>query len=61
MMDVNKFGVGDIVKIRDEETLARVVMPIQDDDWWWYEVEAIGIGPAMHREVREDWLKEATA
>lgn len=49
-----KFGVGDIVKIRNEKTLARVVMPIEDEDGsWWYEVEAIGIGETIHREVKE--------
>ena len=55
-----KFGVGDIVKIRDEETLAKVVMPIEDEDGsWWYEVEAVGIGNVMHREVSEKDLKLA--
>lgn len=57
-MDNQRFGVGDVVKIRDEETLAKVVMPIQDEDGsWWYEVEAVGIGDVMHREVKQDDLK----
>lgn len=54
-----KFGVGDVVKIRDEETLARVVMPIEDEDGsWWYEVEAVGFD-SIHREVKEDDLRLA--
>lgn len=49
-----KYGVGDVVRIRDEETLAKVIMPIQDEDGsWWYEVEAVGIGDVPHREVKE--------
>lgn len=52
-----KFGVGDVVRIRNEETLAKVVMPIQDEDGsWWYEVEAIGIGDVIHREVKQSDL-----
>lgn len=59
--DVNKFGFGDIVKIRDEETLAKIIMPIDDDEEyeWWYEVEAIGIGNVPHREVKESDLSFA--
>ena len=53
----NKFGCGDVVRIRKEETLAKVVMPIQDEDGsWWYEVEAVGIGNVPHREVKESDL-----
>lgn len=52
-----EFGTGDIVKIRTEETLAKVVMPIQEEDGsWWYEVEAIGIGNTIHREVKQSDL-----
>lgn len=52
-----EFGVGDIVRIRDEETLAKVVMPIQDEDGsWWYEVEAVGLDNVPHREVKESDL-----
>ena len=52
----NKFGFGDIVRIRDEKTLARIIMPIEDEGAWWYEVEAVGIGDVPHREVKEDDL-----
>ena len=52
-----EFGFGDIVRIREEETLARVVMPIEDEDGkWWYEVEAIGLDNVSHREVKEEDL-----
>ena len=55
-----KFGVGDIVKIRDEETLGKVVMPIKDEDGsWWYEVEAVGLENVPTREVRQSDLKLA--
>ena len=50
----NSFGVGDIVRIRKEEALAKVVMPIQDEDGsWWYEVEAVGLDNVPTREVKE--------
>ena len=56
----NKFRVGEIVKIRNEKTLAKVVMPIQEEDGsWWYEVEAIGIGNTIHREVKQHDLELA--
>lgn len=60
--DCNKFGFGDIVKIRDEKILAKVVMPIDDEesDEWWYEVEAVGIGDVPHREVKESDLSAPT-
>lgn len=49
-----EFGFGDIVRIRNEETLAKVVLPIQDEDGsWWYEVEAIGLDNVPTREVKE--------
>lgn len=58
MKDCNKFGFGDIVKIRNEETLAKVIIPIDDDesDEWWYEVEAVGLDNVPHREVKESDL-----
>ena len=57
-MMAQKFGIGDVVKIRDEETLAKVVMPVQDEDGsWWYEVEAIGLENVPTREVKQDDLK----
>lgn len=55
-----KFGFGDVVRIREEETLARVVCEIQDEDGSiWYEVEAVGIEAPYTREVREEHLKLA--
>lgn len=52
-----KYGVGDIVRIRDEETLGKVVMTIKDDDGtWWYEVEAVGLENVPTREVKESDL-----
>lgn len=55
-----KFGVGDLVRIRNEETMAKVVMPIQDEDGsWWYEVEAVGLDNVPTREVKQGDLKRA--
>lgn len=55
-----KFGTGDVVKIRNEETLAKVVMPIQDEDGsWWYEVEAVGLDGVPTREVKQSDLRMA--
>lgn len=55
-----KFRVGDLVKIRNEETMAKVVTPIQDDDGsWWYEVEAVGLDNVPTREVKQGDLKRA--
>ncbi len=55
-MDKPKFKLGDIVKIREEEALAKVVKPIQDEDGsFWYEVEPVGF-TAAHREVKQDDL-----
>jgi hypothetical protein len=52
-----KFGVGDIVRIRNEETLAKIVMPIEDEDGtFWYEVEAVGLDNVPTREVKESDL-----
>ena len=59
-MMAQKFGTGDVVKIRNEETLAKVVMPVQDEDGsWWYEVEAIGLENVPTREVKQDDLRMA--
>lgn len=55
-----KFGFGDIVKIRNEETLAKVVCEIRDEDGSvWYEVEAVGFEAPFNREVRESDLRMA--
>lgn len=55
-----KFGFGDIVRIRNEEGLARVVCEIQDEDGSiWYEVEAVGFEAPFNREVKEEDLKLA--
>jgi len=55
-----KFKKGDVVKIRNEQTPARVVMPIKDDDGgWWYEVEAVGLANVPTREVKQADLKLA--
>lgn len=67
-----KFGVGDIVKIKGEENLARIVMPIEEEDGsWTYEVSAVGrtingVGDKtytdmgwFHREIKEDRLELA--
>jgi len=55
-----RFGFGDIVKIRDEETLGKVVCEIQDEDGSiWYEVEAVGFDAPFNREIKESDLKMA--
>ena len=55
-----KFGVGDIVKVRQSEELCRVVMPIQDEDGsWWYEIEAVDFNAPFNREVKQDDLRMA--
>lgn len=55
-----KFGFGDIVRIRDEKELARVVCEIQDEDGSiWYEVEAVGFQAPFNREVKEEDLRRA--
>lgn len=55
-MDKPKFKLGDIVKIREEKTLAKVVKPIQDEDGsFWYEVEPVDFKAAC-REVRQSDL-----
>ena len=51
-----RFKAGDIVTIRDEDVLARVVVPIWDEGWW-YEVEAVELENLSHREVKEDDLR----
>lgn len=55
-----KFGFGDIVRIRDEKELARVVCEVQDEDGKiWYEVEAVGFQAPFNREVKEEDLRRA--
>ena len=55
-----EFGIGDIVKIRNEEELAKVIMPILDEDGtWWYEVEAISFKAPFNREVKQSDLQMA--
>lgn len=55
-----KFKSGDVVKIRNEQTPARVVMPIKDEDGtWWYEVEAVGLANVPTREVKQADLRLA--
>ena len=55
-----KFRVGDLVKIRNEETMAKVVTPFRDEDGsWWYEVEAVGLDNVPTREVKQGDLKRA--
>lgn len=59
-MMTQKFGVGDVVRIRNEKTLAKVVMPMQDEDGsWWYEVEAVGLDNVPTREVKQSDLRMA--
>ena len=54
----NKFGVGDIVRIkRGTEFTCKVVTPILDDYGWWYEVRPIDFEPSFNREVKEDDLE----
>lgn len=48
-----KFKVGDIVKIRKEAELARVIKPIFEDGMWWYEVEAVYLNNVFHRHVKQ--------
>lgn len=53
---MGKFGFGDIVKIRNEKNLAKVVCEILDEDGSiWYEVEVIGSN-SFNREVKESDL-----
>ena len=55
-----KFGFGDIVKIRNEEELGRVVCEIQDEDGSiWYEVEPVGFKSSFNREIKETDLSMA--
>lgn len=51
-----KFGFGDVVKIRKEKLLGKIVCEIQDEDGSiWYEVEHLGI-ESFNREIREEDL-----
>ena len=55
-----KFGFGDIVKIRNEKELVKVVCEIQDEDGSiWYEVEPVGFIASFNREVKESDLELA--
>ena len=54
-----KFGVGDVVRIKDGMGfIVKVVMPIQDEDGsWWYEVKPVDFEPPFTREIREEDLE----
>ena len=55
-----KFGFGDIVKIRNEKNLGRVVCEIDcEDGSIWYEVEAVGFEAPFNREIKESDLRMA--
>ena len=49
----HKFTDGDLVTIRDEHEIAKVIRSIDDDGEVWCEVEAANLPNVPHREVRE--------
>ena len=50
---MSKFKKGDLVTIRDEHEVARIMFPIDDNGVQWYEVEAVNLVGVPRREVRE--------
>ena len=50
---MSKFKKGDLVTIRDEHEVARIMFPIDDNGVQWYEVEAVTLVGVPRREVRE--------
>ena len=56
---MNRFNKDDIVMIRNEGEPAKVVNIISDDDDYYYEVEAINLINAPHREIKECDLRTA--
>jgi len=57
-MQRQKFGQGDIV-MTDDGFRCKVLMPILDDDGWWYEIEAIDFDAPFTREVSQSRLEAA--
>ena len=50
-----RFGVGDIAML-DGQFRVKVIMPILDNDTWFYEVEAVDFDAPFTREVHQDQL-----
>lgn len=52
-----KFGIGDIAKIKKEDVRVKVVGCCLDDGVWWYEVDAIDFDAPFTREVKQESLE----
>lgn len=53
-MNNQRFGVGDIALL-DEKFKVKIVMPIEENGKWWYEVESLEFD-SFHREVKDAQL-----